>query len=209
MIDQIVVDSTTTLEARWDLPQAPRSLIVFCHPHPLQGGTMTAPLLEKIVARLVEVDLGVLRFNFRGIGGSTGTWSDGVGEVDDVAAAVQKAQSAHPQLDLSLIGWSFGAATALCWQARDQAFMPYVGIAPPVESDLTPPLPDGGSLAPARRKFILGDRDQFVTVEALTAYADEIGAEIEILKASDHFFYFREDKVARAIIDFLDAPASG
>lgn len=207
MIDQIVVDATTTLEARWDLPETAKGLVVFCHPHPLHGGTMTAPLLEKIVARLVEVDLGVLRFNFRGIGGSTGTWSDGIGEVDDVAAAVAKAQSAYPHLDHSLIGWSFGAATALRWQARDEAAMPYVGIAPPVKSDLTPPLPDARALSPARRKFILGDRDQFVTVEALTAYADDIGAEIEILKASDHFFYFREHKVTQAIIDFLDAPA--
>lgn len=208
MIDHIVVDATTTLEARWDLPGTPRSLVVFCHPHPLHGGTMTAPLLEKIVAQLVEVEIGVLRFNFRGIGGSTGTWSDGVGEVDDVAAAVAKARGDHPQLELSLVGWSFGAATALRWQARDQAAMPYVGIAPPVKSDLTPPLPHAGALLPARRKFILGDRDQFVTVEALTAYAEEIDAEIEILTASDHFFYFREHKVAQAIIDFLERPGS-
>lgn len=209
MIEHIVVDAVTTLEARWDLPETPRGLVVFCHPHPLHGGTMTAPLLQKIVGLLIEVNLAVLRFNFRGIGASTGTWSDGIGEVDDVAAAVSFARSAHPQFEPSLVGWSFGAATALRWQARDAATMPYVGIAPPVKSDLTPPLPRPQELLSARRKFILGDRDQFVTVEALTEYAESIGAEIDILKASDHFFYFREHKVAQAIIEFLEGQASG
>lgn len=203
MTERIVTQDGIQLEARWDLPEAARGVIVLCHPHPLHGGTMTAPLLEKIVAELVAANHAVLRFNFRGIGESGGVWSDGIAEVDDVNVAVHAARTRFPDHDLAVAGWSFGAATALRWQARDASDLPYIGIAPPVTSDLTPPLPAPDELLPARRLFILGDRDQFVTVEALTAYATEIGASIEVLKASDHFFYFREQKVAAAIIDFL------
>jgi uncharacterized protein len=196
---------TVTLEARWDEPAEPRFVAVMCHPHPLQRGAMTAPLMEAVARSLCMRGFAVLRFNFRGVGASTGTHDFGVGEVDDVAYAVDAAAAAHPELPLGIAGWSFGAATALRYAAKTRSALPYAGIAPPVESERSPALPAAHELADAHRTFILGDRDQFVSVDELSEYAASIGAHIEILEGSDHFFYFREERVAAAVADGLTA----
>jgi alpha/beta superfamily hydrolase len=194
-----------TLEARWDVPDDPHFVAVLCHPHPLQRGTMTAPLMEAVARSLCMRGFAVLRFNFRGVGASTGSHDFGVGEVDDVAASMEAAAATYPDRPLGLAGWSFGAATALRYQAKARSALPYAGIAPPVASDRRPALPARHELAEAHRTFIVGDRDQFVTVDELTAYAESIGARTEVIDGSDHFFYFREERVAAAVADALTA----
>lgn len=160
---------------------------------------MTVPLLEAITTGLVTEDFAVLRFNFRGVGRSTGAHDQGIGEVDDVSAAVSRAAERYPGLPLGIAGWSFGAATALCWQARDRSSLPYVGIAPGVLVDGHRRLPRPEDLPPGRRTIIVGDRDRLIDVAALTAYAADIGAELHTLEGSDHFFYFREAKVSALV----------
>lgn len=194
-----------SLEARWDRPEgSPSGYVVFCHPHPLHGGTMTAPLMEKVTARMVESGWAVLRFNFRGVGGSEGGWGGGTAELDDVAAAMTAAR-AEAGDGVALAGWSFGAATALRWQARDGDTSTYVGIAPPVETSDGTRLPDPAELKPARRTIIIGERDQLIDVAAVQAYAEAIGAAFHLVPASDHFFYFREARVADLVLAGLQA----
>ncbi|MBT8200898.1 MAG: alpha/beta hydrolase [Acidimicrobiia bacterium] len=199
----IMSTDSVELEALIDWPQDPRMLLVLCHPHPQHGGTMRAPLLEKISSVLVGSDIAVLRFNFRGIGTSTGEWHGGSGEIEDVGAAVDAARGMETRLNLALGGWSFGAATSLAWQSMRHEPMPWIGIAPPVTSSRTPDLPLPDTVPQARRLFIVGDRDQFVTVSELSDYAKAIGAEVEVFAGSDHFFHFREEKVANRMLEFL------
>lgn len=164
---------------------------------------MRAPLFEKLVPALSGAGVAVLRFNFRGVGASTGEWQGGSGEIEDVGAAVNAARGLDTGLNLGLGGWSFGAATSLVWQAMRHEPMPWVGLAPPVYSNRTPGLPSPDTVPAARRLFIIGDRDQFTTVDDLTSYAESIGARIEVLSGSDHFFYFREEAIASLMSDFL------
>ncbi len=192
----LTTDDGERLEAVWSLPTEPHAALVLCHPHPQHGGTMNAPLIAALARHMTREGWAVLRFNFRGVGDSTGTWGGGEAEVADVAAAVRAVRSRHPGLPTHLAGWSFGAATALRWQAAAGDNSPYVGIAPPVDSDLTPRLPSPEDLAAANRTLILGDRDQFTTVDDLAAYAEAIGARLEVMKGSDHFFHFRDVRVA-------------
>lgn len=194
--------SNGDLEARWDVPEEAAACVVFCHPHPLHGGTMRAPLMHKVTKALVARGLAVLRFNFRGVGESAGEWSDGVGEIDDVGVAVAAATDRYGPA-VSLAGWSFGAAAALRWQAESASAAAYAGIAPPVAGNLTPELPPPAELAAARRCFVLGDRDQFVTVKELGDYAASIDATVETLEGSDHFFYLREQDVGVLLADFF------
>lgn len=158
--------------------------------------------MHKVTKALVAGGLAVLRFNFRGVGESGGMWSDGVGEIEDVGAAMEAATDRYGSA-VSLAGWSFGAAAALRWQAETASTAAYVGIAPPVAGELTPDLPRPGELAGARRCFVLGDRDQFVTTGELGDYATSIGANLEVLEGSDHFFYFREQQVGEVLAGFL------
>ena len=193
------------LEARWDVPARPLAAVVFCHPHPQHRGTMTVPLMIGVTNVLVARDLAVLRFNFRGVGASTGAWDDGVGEVEDVGAAVNAARERYPYLPIGIAGWSFGAATSLKWQAEAQAALAWVGIAPPVRLDDVYRLPDPDTLLPAARQIIIGDRDQFSSVADTDDYAQRIGASVHVFKGSDHFFYFREERVGDIVADALCA----
>jgi uncharacterized protein len=152
-----------------------------------------------VAQRALDAGYRVVRFNFRGVGRSTGDFGDGVAEVQDVAAAIAHGEQ-FPEPVMGICGWSFGAATALSWQAHTGSTLPYVGIAPPVDSPLIPPLPDPSDLARGPRRFIIGARDQYVPVDDLEAYASAIGASVEVFAATDHFFIFRYDKLADAVV---------
>lgn len=190
-----------SLEMLWNEPPSPRGAILLCHPHPLHGGTMRAPLLEGITKRLLHHEFAVLRFNFRGVGGSTGTHDEGTGELLDIDAAMDELRRQQPDILHGIAGWSFGGVTSLEWTAARGERLPWVGIAPPVHSEGIRRLPDPDRLPTGRRTFILGDRDQFASIEEICRYASDALAEVHVLPGSDHFFYFREDRVADLVAD--------
>lgn len=201
--DTIETTDGIRLEAIIEVPPHPRGTLVLCHPHPQQGGTMRTPILHEIKKHALDSGHAVVRFNFRGVGRSTGVYAHGEGEILDVAAAFAKAETlGHPSVALS--GWSFGAATALRWQASEGSQATYIGIAPPINTDLAPALPTSSELESARRKFIIGQRDQLVDVAALKSYAGDIGATIDVYPTSDHFFLSRRERLARDVIAFVD-----
>ena len=187
MIDRthLATSDGETLEARWDSPDEPTGVVVFCHPHPLQGGSMMAPLMIGVTTRLVERGFSVLRFNFRGTGDSTGTHDHGDAERLDVAAAVDAARGTG--LGIHLSGWSFGAGTALRWLGEQTEPMPYSGIAP---ADLN--LPD--ELPPGPKRIVVGTRDQVIDIEAIRAYAEQQSIDL-LLTPGDHFFHGRGRKI--------------
>lgn len=195
-----------TLEGAWsDLEGDPQSVVVLCHPDPKQRGTMNAPLIKSLAGALADAGIGVLRFNFRGVGRSEGAHGDGTAEVADIDAAVQMARETHPDISLALVGWSFGAVVALRWQAQAGSTMRYAGIAPPVwfPDHRGKLLPEPSELPAAERLIVIGDRDQFTPVDDLREYADSIGARLEVIEGSDHFFFFREEVVAGVLTRFL------
>ncbi len=192
----IRVGASVELEARWDVPDQPERGVVLCHPHPLHRGSMHVPLFDAITSDLLGRSVAVLRFNFRGVGRSTGSHDGGLGEIDDVAAAVEFAAAGFPDIAFGVAGWSFGAGAALRWHARDRSERNYVGIAPGAGGDPLQRLPEPESLQPARRTIIIGERDQLVSPQFVIDYANRAGATVHVLRGSDHFFYFREQKVA-------------
>lgn len=203
----IVTEDGIQLEALLEEADRPQGAIVLCHPHPEHGGTMRAPILGAIASAALDAGLDVLRFNFRGIGGSSGGHGDGIDEIADVAAAVGSLDG-HRVPVLGVAGWSFGAVLALRWQAEAASELAYVGIAPPVDSVLTPPLPLPTELRPADRTFIVGDRDQFIDADELQAYADSIDAATIRYATADHFFVMRHERLARDVVSVLVASRS-
>ena len=197
--DTIATGDGELLEAHWDTPPDAAHCLVLCHPHPLHGGTMTAPLMTNIARTLADGGFAVLRFNFRGVGASTGSHGYGEAEIHDVDAAMVAATDAHPDLSLAVAGWSFGAATALRWQAAAASTLPYVGIALPVSAGFSTSLPGPEQLAPGPRSVILGGRDQYTTVADMRRYTDAIGAKLHVIPESDHFFSFRTERIAELV----------
>ena len=182
---ELTASDGVTLEARIDSPEAPERFTVFCHPHPLQGGSMNAPLMIAVANRLVERGHTVLRFNFRGTGASAGSHDDGNAELEDVTAAMELARGR--ELPLGLAGWSFGAWTALRWLAANDETIPYVGIAP-ASTTLPDELPAGP------KRIILGTREQVVDPDAILAYAESQSIDV-VLTPGDHFFHGRGKRI--------------
>jgi alpha/beta superfamily hydrolase len=190
------------LEVIHDSSGGARGAIVLCHPHPQHGGTMRAPMLGAIAKHAVSEGFDVVRFNFRGVGASTGIHGDGEAELQDVEAAMAFASGLGMPV-AGIAGWSFGAAVCLNWQADTASTVPYVGIAPPVRSPLTPPLPDPSRLGPARRGFVIGEKDQFIPADELAAYAEAISAKIIRYSGTDHFFVLKHQRLAIDVVSLI------
>ena len=109
--------SAGALEAVVETPAAaaaaPAAFMVVCHPHPLHAGTMDNKVVTTLARCAHELDVPTIRFNFRGVGGSAGTFDEGRGETDDVLAAVACGRQRWPDAALWLAGFSFGGYVAL------------------------------------------------------------------------------------------------
>jgi alpha/beta superfamily hydrolase len=122
------------LEALLKEPKgAPRGAAVVCHPHPLFGGTMHTKAVYRTAQALTEAGLVALRFNFRGVGSSTGSYEGGVGERDDVRAAIGWLEDRYARLPLVAGGFSFGSMVGLSVGAEDVRIAGLVGLGLPVD----------------------------------------------------------------------------
>lgn len=160
-------------------PGALRGTAVLCHPHPLHGGTMDNKVVQTLARAFVTLGYRAVRFNFRGIGGSGGTWDDGVGEVEDVLAVT--AALRDPALPLVLGGFSFGASMA----ARAAARVPperLVLIGPAVVN--FPPAPvSQGTLV------IHGEADEVVPLASVLDWARPQTLPVTVVPGVGHFFH--------------------
>src|SRR5258706_1649600 len=109
-----------------------RAAAVFAHPLPTQGGTMHTKAVFQGAKALARMGCAVLRFNFRGVGRSAGSWDEGRGELDDFRAAVDFMAAQYPGTEMWAAGFSFGAYIALTEGAQDDRICALIGIAPPV-----------------------------------------------------------------------------
>jgi alpha/beta superfamily hydrolase len=116
------------LEAILKEPAAPVAAAVICHPHPLGGGTMNNNVVYRLGKALVDGGVAALRFNFRGVGASTGRHDGGEGEEDDARAALDALAQRHPHLPLWVAGFSFGARVGLTVGAEDARVSKLLGI---------------------------------------------------------------------------------
>ncbi len=105
---------------------------ILLHPHPLYGGNMRNKVLHRCQSACAAQGLATLRFNFRGVGTSSGTYDDGQGEQRDVLAAIEFMQQQLQSLPLYLVGFSFGAWLALKIGAEDERIAGLVGLGTPV-----------------------------------------------------------------------------
>ncbi len=198
----LATEDGESLEAIYDSADDATGVILLCHPHPQYGGTMRTPMFGTFAKHMVSEGFDVLRFNFRGVGESTGVHGDGHAELSDIDAAMAHALGTGVPV-VGLTGWSFGAAVSLNWQAETGSTVPYVGIAPPVTSPLTPHLPEPSRLRTARRGFVIGERDQFILADDLAAYAASISAQIIRYPATDHFFVLKHKKLTEDVVRML------
>ncbi|GMU79911.1 MAG: hypothetical protein AMXMBFR46_27000 [Acidimicrobiia bacterium] len=199
------------LEAELRVAPDGRAAVVLCHPHPHYGGSMRAPLVGELFRVLPARGITALRFNFRGVERSTGTWDEGRGEREDAAAALDALVALVPaSTRVVLVGWSFGADMAL--SLRDPRIAGWCAIAPPLH------FPGGdrasGAFAaladdPRPKHLVVGERDDLVPTEKTTA-ATRTWRSTTVLSVpgADHFFAGHASEVTEAVSGFVLRVAS-
>lgn len=114
-IESLFVDGPTgRLEAILEEPEGaePREAALVCHPHPLHGGTLHNKVVHRLARGLRRSGCVVLRFNFRGVNLSAGSYDEGRGEVEDARACLLELRRRYPALPWTLSGFSFGSRVA-------------------------------------------------------------------------------------------------
>ena len=192
------------LEALLDVPEgAPRAGVVFAHPLPTHGGTMHTKAVYQGTKGLVRVGCAVLRFNFRGVGHSAGSFDAGPGERDDFVAALDYMERKYPGLPLWSAGFSFGSWIALETGAVDPRVTALIGIAPPVTRT-------GYDFSNTRvstkpKFFVHGEADEICPVQDMWKFYGTLPEpkELVVIDMADHLFDGHTTEVGEALEDLL------
>lgn len=167
-------------------PRSPRFAAVVCHPHPMHGGTMHNSVAYRLARSLEEAGGAVLRFNFRGVGASTGAFDQGIGEREDVRAALDYLARLYPGLPLWVGGFSFGSWVGLWVGARDERVKALFGVGLPLS------LESFGFLSDCRKPmaFVQAEHDEFGSAPQLRALVENLPGhrELWIVGGASHLF---------------------
>lgn len=168
-----------------------RGVVLICHPNPVQGGTMLNKVVSTLQRAVRDMGFSTLRFNYRGTGASAGSHDMGTGEVDDAEAAAHWLREQHPQLPLTLCGFSFGGfvAAALAGRLEGQgvAVTNLFMVAPAVQRLQAPEqLPEQTTLT-----VIQPEQDEVIDPEVVYAWSAALQRPHELLKVAEcgHFFH--------------------
>jgi alpha/beta superfamily hydrolase len=163
---------------------------------------MRSLVISELFRALPGAGVTTVRFNFRGVEGSTGAWSAGSGERADVAAAVALGATLEPARPLVLAGWSFGADMAL--STHDARIAGWFGVAPPLRYTTDADLEAVGS-DPRPKLLALGEHDEVRPAEEVAAIARTwVDAAVVIVPGASHFFVGRTDRLLALALGFVD-----
>ena len=184
---------------------APIAMVL--HPHPQFHGTMNHQIIYQVYYSFVARGFSVLRFNFRGVGRSQGSFDHGTGELSDAASALDWAQSINPEARACWVaGFSFGAWIGMQLLMRRPEVEGFISIAPPAN------LYDFSFLAPCPSSGLMvnGDKDRVVPTQSVADLSVKLktqrGIKIdhEIIPGANHFFENKTEELTHCVGGYLD-----
>lgn len=179
----------------------PKFAAVVCHPHPLFGGTLHNKVVYQTAKALDSCGGAVLRFNFRGAGQSEGKHDRGVGELEDVRAAVEFLAEKYPEVPLLVAGFSFGCWVGLRVGCEDARVKRLIGVGAPVNAS------DFSYLEKCSKPklFVHGSNDEFGDVRKLEKIVDGLPGEkkLVVVEGVDHFFKAKIEELGKAISEWM------
>ncbi len=182
----------------------PFPTVIICHPHPLFGGSMDNNVVVSVFEALVRKSLIPLKFNFRGVGESQGEFNHGIGEREDVRAAIAFVTSVK-EIDsqrIGLVGYSAGAGFALPACFNDAQVKALAAISPPLD------MFDFQFLkACSKPKFLLsGSEDNFTPPTQFLKFCQSLPTpkKCESIEGADHFWWGYESTVATKVAAFFN-----
>jgi uncharacterized protein len=194
------------LEALLKEPEdAPRGVAVMCHPHPVYGGTMHTKAVYRAAQAYNDAGLVALRFNFRGVGVSTGSHDEGIGEQDDLRAALDWVEARYPELPLFVGGFSFGSMVGLSVGVDDHRVVALLGLGLPVDMDRY----DYSFLSETDKPILVvqGEDDEFGSGERVSELVSGLGGHITLVRipGSDHYFTQGLDELRSSVRGYYES----
>ena len=173
---------------------------VICHPHPLYGGTLDNKVVYTLARACVALGVPAIRFNFRGVGASSGHYDEGRGETADLLAVIAYGRERWPGAALWLAGFSFGGAIALR-AAAQAAPERLVAVAP----GITRVAMEGVGSPSCPWLLVQGDADDVIEPAAVLGWANRQASPpaVRLLTGAGHFFHGRLHELREAVLDFL------
>jgi alpha/beta superfamily hydrolase len=207
MAEVIIHGPDGRLEGRYQkskIEDAPVALIL--HPHPLHGGTMNNKVTYVAYQTFRNLGFSVMRFNFRGVGKSEGSFDNGEGELSDAAAILDWLQTQNPNSnDFWIAGFSFGAWIGMQLLMRRPELQGFISVSPPAnmyDFNFLAPCPVSGLM-------IQGDSDDVVDYKSVQdlskRLSDQRGIEIDfnLVPGADHFYTNKLRNVSENIENYL------
>jgi uncharacterized protein len=170
----------------------PKALVLICHPLPTQGGTMDNKVVQTLAKAFAEMDCAVMRFNFRGVGASVGSFDEGIGETDDAAAALAYARlQIPPSTMLIAAGFSFGCFV----QSR------LLPVSKPARLVLVGPAVKRFEIAEVARDTVVihGETDDIVPLAEVMDWARPQALPVTVFPGTGHFFHGRLVELKAAV----------
>ncbi len=193
-----------SLDAAMRLPRDATRGVVLCHPHPLYGGTMHSAVIlaiAKVLAEKAPETTAVLRFNYRGVPSSEGTYGQGLAEVSDVRAAIRELRANIGQkAPITLVGFSFGTWVGLRGAALEGGIERVALIAPAVR--IFTFVREDAARFEGRLAMYLGTEDDFCSVDEAQVLAADLGASLELFEGFEHYFLKGRRRLADRVVEF-------
>lgn len=160
---------------------------IICHPHPLYGGTMNNKVVTSIASAFLEMGICNIRFNFRGIGQSQGSYGEGIGETEDLLAVLSWVKTQYPQHGIWLAGFSFGGYVATRVAARE-SIEQLITVAPAITHF---EFKDHANKVKCPWLLIIGDKDELIPYQETIAWAESlvVPVQIRVVSGASHFFH--------------------
>ena len=190
------------IEARVETPQGvtqPTAFGVVCHPHPLFGGTLDNKVVYTLARSFHDLGMPTIHFNFRGVGKSTGSFADGIGETQDALAVIAAGREKWPGAALWLAGFSFGGAVAIRAAALANPAR-LVLVAPAIKRVSL----EGVAVPGVPWLIIQGDADELVNAQDTLEWIKPLAnpPQIALLPGVEHFFHGKLNELRDAVTAF-------
>jgi len=193
-----IPNGNETIDAYIDF-QDNKDAIIIMHPHSLMGGNMDNPIVQKAQQIFASKRLTTVRFNFRGVGYSTGVFDDGIGEQDDLKSVIDFLKTKGIN-QIDLIGYSFGS-WVLAHAAENIAYHRAMMISPPVAFMDFSKIQTINNL----KHVVVGSKDEFAPPDIIEDIVEQWNSDvrIEIITGADHFFSFHMNDIENVLSNWV------
>ncbi|MBN1474379.1 MAG: hypothetical protein JW914_07170 [Syntrophaceae bacterium] len=173
--------------------------VIVCHPHPLMGGSMRNNVVEAIVRAFAAEDFTTVRFNFRGVGASTGSYDEGRGETQDIISVYEYLKK-EGLSQIYFTGYSFGAWVGAKLLDEEENRFSYTTFISPPNNHFPFNI---NKLKNIVDLIVCGDTDDYCKINNIISQLNEEKTAVEIISEADHFYWGKEHEIEKILRQYL------